>query len=95
MTYHLSSIKRFPEALPTMDGVKATILVLCPLDFKTGGVFEKDSVSSLCILARVLYLPHYREISGLADTPLLVSKCLMEIEVYLQHHKMSFFLPLC
>lgn len=91
LEFYLGNAKRFSEALPTMDEVKAATLAFCPFDPITGNLLAKESFSSLRVLTRILYLPYYPEILGLANTPLFVAKCLMEIDKYLEDHNVSVF----
>lgn len=87
---YLEDIELFSQPFPTHDEVKAAIHTFCPFDPKTGDMLAKKSESSLHVLTRILYVPFYPELLGLLNTPIFVAKCLMDIEEYLQRHKVNF-----
>ncbi|KAF8596842.1 hypothetical protein BDV93DRAFT_562873 [Ceratobasidium sp. AG-I] len=85
---YLSNIKRFAGSFPTFAEVEAAILAFCPLNPVTGDILAKQSVSNLRVLTTLLYMPFYPELLGILATPLFVAKCLVDIEEYLQRHKL-------
>ncbi|KAF8596844.1 hypothetical protein BDV93DRAFT_610640 [Ceratobasidium sp. AG-I] len=85
---YVGDVKRFSESVPTHDEVKVAINAFCPFDPVTGDMLAKKSISSLHVLNKILYLPFYPDLLGLLTTPIFVAKCLMDIEKYLERHKL-------
>lgn len=90
---YLENLERYSEGIPTVDEVKAAIHAFCPLDTRTGEMIAEASVCNLYVLTRILYLPLYSELLTLLTAPIFVAKCLMDLERYLQTHKVTVTCP--